>query len=163
MSLNPPPSRWPSTTTPNASVRLINRIEWVKREIEEMQKMEAPDASRHALMTEAKGVEQKIDVIEERLLDRTIAEGDQKSFRGPLGLYLKFVWLGAEVGTGGADVSGNSDFPPTAAETEVFAELHKQLDDTGQQFTELTGGDLAHLNQRMSSAGLMRIAVPAQP
>ncbi len=144
----------------NASVTLINQIEWMRRELEETRKMFEAEKSRQPVLEKAAALNTRLQDIEERLLDQTIAEGDQKSFRGPLGLYLKFVWLGAEVGTGGADVSGNSDFPPTQAEYDVFKLLDQQLGDTRHQFDQLTQTDLAEFNREMKQAGAMSLVVP---
>lgn len=146
----------------NKSVTLINRIEWTRRQIEEMKKMWAADSSRKPVLEKADGFDAKLANVEEQLLEKTIAEGDQKSFRGPLGLYLKFVWLGAEIGTGGADVSGNSDFPPTQAEYEVFHLLDGELKEAQNQFAGLTQSDLTVLNQELAKAGMQSISVPAQ-
>ncbi|MGH9597229.1 MAG: hypothetical protein ACRD3K_10580, partial [Edaphobacter sp.] len=78
----------------------------------------------------------------------------------PLGLYLKFVWLGAEVGTGGADVSGNSDFPPTRSEYEVFDLLNKQLEETKSQLKQLNEETVPAFNKEMQTAGILRIVTP---
>ena len=144
----------------NTSVALINQIEWIRRQIDEMKKMLAADPSKHHLIESANALDTKFRAVEEPLLDETIAEGDQKSFRGPLGLYLKFVWLGAEVGTGGADVSGNSDFPPTQSEIEVFDLLNKQLEESKVQLKQLNDQGLSAFNKEMQNAGALRIAVP---
>ena len=144
----------------NTSVKLINQIEWERRQIEEMKKMLASDTSRRGAMDSATSLDAKFAAVEENLLDASIAEGDQKSFRGPLGLYLKFVWLGAEVGTGGADVSGNSDFAPTASEVEVYDLLHKQLLETQRQLARLNEEAVPVFNKEMQAGGMLRIAVP---
>ena len=54
-----------------------------------------------------------------------------------LKLYLKRVWLQAEVGTGRADVSRGADFAPTQAEREGFALLHSQLEQARAEFRKL--------------------------
>jgi photosystem II stability/assembly factor-like uncharacterized protein len=144
----------------NTSAALINQIEWVRRQIDEMKKLLASDPAKHQVIASADALDTKFRAVEEPLLDETIAEGDQKSFRGPLGLYLKFVWLGAEVGTGGADVSGNSDFPPTQSEYEVYDLLNKQLEETGTQLKQLNEEVLPVFNREMQAAGMLRIAVP---
>ena len=64
-----------------------------------------------------------------------------KSFRGPLQLYLKLVWLQAESGTGGGDVSGNADFAPTQPEREVYDLLAGRLADARKRFDELYDKD----------------------
>ncbi len=144
----------------NTSVKLINQIEWERRQIEEMKKMSGADPGKHGAIEAANALDAKFAAIEETLLDKSIAEGDQKSFRGPLGLYLKFVWLGAEVGTGCADVSGNSDFPPTQSEVEVSGMLHKQLEESERQLMQVNQEALPAFNKEMQTSGMPQIAAP---
>jgi hypothetical protein len=122
--------------------------------------MLANDPTKRHFIDSANALDAKFSNAEETLLDRTIAEGDQKSFRGPLGLYLKFVWLGAEVGTGGADVSGNSDFAPTQSEYEVYDLLNKELEDTKAQLRQLNEQAVPAFNKEMQSAGMLRLVTP---
>jgi hypothetical protein len=96
---------------------------------------------------------------ENQLLHPTIAEGDEKSFRGPLGLYLKFIWLGAEVGTGGGDVAGNSDFAPTEPEKQVFALLDDQLQAVETAVKQTDQRELPAYNSVIEKANVSRITV----
>ena len=105
----------------------------------------------------ANDLDEKAQAIENQLLQKTTAEGDLKSFRGPLQLYLKLVWLGAEAGSGGADVSGNSDFAPTKPEVEVFDLLHQRLQKVSSEFNDFYAKQVPEFNQSMSGKGLMRI------
>jgi photosystem II stability/assembly factor-like uncharacterized protein len=111
----------------NLSVQLINQIEWSRKQLEDTRALLVARKAEKSLLEATDELDKKYLAQEDQLLHPTIAEGDEKSFRGPLGLYLKFVWLGAEVGTGGGDVAGNSDFPPTEPEKQVFALLDGQL------------------------------------
>ena len=92
----------------------------------------------------------------------TIAEGDEKSFRGPLGLYLKFVWLGAEVGTGGGDVAGNADFAPTEPEKQVFNLLDGQLHAVESALKAIDTAAVPAYNANMQKAGISLIT-PVPP
>ncbi len=102
-------------------------------------------------------LEKKIRAVEDRLLQPTLAEADQKSFRGPLELYLKLLWLQAEVGPGAADVSGNADFPPTQPELDVYALLSGQLAQVRRDYDDLYGKDVPAFNDAMTAKGYVRI------
>src|SRR5262249_58906873 len=106
------------------------QLEWSRKQIEDFKKMlkaaKAPPADTDA----ANDLEKKFRAVEDTLLQPTLAEADQKSFRGPLELYLKLLWLQAEVGSGAADVSGNAALPPTQPELEVYDLLSKTLADS---------------------------------
>ena len=147
----------------NAAVRMINQMEWTRRQLEDMQKMLAASKADKTLIDQTKTLDTKALSIEDRLLQRTVAEGDLKSFRGSLQLYLKFVWLQAEVGTGGADVSGNADFAPTQSEIEVYDLLHGQLEAARQEFDSLYKTEIPAFNQAMASKGVQKLMTVAAP
>ena len=99
----------------SATARMINRIEWTRRQIEDFQKMLKAARAPAADVDAATDIEKKARAVEDDLLQPTLAEADLKSFRGPLKLYLSLLWLQAEVGPGAADVSGNADLAAHAA------------------------------------------------
>jgi hypothetical protein len=103
----------------------------------------------------------KMDAVSALLLQPTIADEDQKSFRGPLGLYLKLIWLNAEVGTGAADVSGNADFAPTEPEREVFALLDRGVEDARRKFRAVFDEDVPAFNRAMQAKG-MAVVTPVK-
>jgi hypothetical protein len=141
----------------NDSVRMINQLEWTRRQLEDMQKMLKASNADTSFNSATKQLDDKALAIEDQLLQRTIAEGDMKSFRGPLQLYLKFVWLQAEVGSGGADVSGDPDFPPTQSEVEVYNLLHGQLEKAQSDFNSFYSNDVPALNRDMAQKGMQRV------
>jgi hypothetical protein len=142
---------------------MINQLEWSRRQVEDFRKMlsaaKAPPADTQA----ADDLEKQFRAVEDRLLQPTLAENDEKSFRGPLELYLKFLWLQAEVGPGAADVSGNADFPPTQPELEVYDLLSKTLADTRRQFDELYGKTVPAFNDAMKAKGYIQLMTVKEP
>ncbi|MBV9437704.1 MAG: sialidase [Acidobacteria bacterium] len=141
----------------NTSVRLINQLEWTRLQLQDMQKMLKAANADKSLGDSVMDLDGKALAIEDQLLQRTVAEGDLKSFRGPLQLYLKFVWLGAEVGSGGADVAGNPDFPPTQSEIDVYNLLHGQLEKAQTDFNNLYSQVVPAFNQTMQQKGMERL------
>ncbi len=141
----------------NDSVHMINQLEWTRRQLEDMQKMLKASNADSSFSAATKQLDDKALAIEDQLLQRTVAEGDMKSFRGPLQLYLKFVWLQAEVGSGGADVSGNPDLPPTQAEVEVYNLLHGQLEKAQSDFNSFYSNDVPAFNRDMAQKGMERV------
>jgi hypothetical protein len=66
------------------------------------------------------------------------------------------------VGSGGADVAGNPDFPPTQSEVEVYNLLHGQLQQAETQFNDFYAKDVPAFNDAMGKHGvekLMTVAV----
>lgn len=141
------------------SAQLINQIEWSRKQLEDTRRLLVAKGADKSLLDATDDLNQKYLEQEDQLMHPTIAEGDEKSFRGPLGLYLKFIWLQAEVGTGEADVSGNSDWPPTEPEKQVFAELDAQLQHVTAAVEQIDGKNLKDYNSLLGKSNVQRITV----
>jgi hypothetical protein len=116
-----------------------------------------------AVFEAVEALERDTRAVEDRLLQPTLAEADEKSFRGELELYLKLLWLQAEVGAGAADVSGNADFPPTRAEREVYQLLSGQLSEARKAFDALYATALPAFNETMRARGLAQLMSVSEP
>ncbi|HKB69986.1 MAG TPA: sialidase [Thermoanaerobaculia bacterium] len=138
----------------NAAAEMINRLEWGQLQIERLRKMVHAENGDASLLDQTAALAKKMASIEADLLQPTISEEDQKSFRGPLGLYLKLIWLNAEASTGAADVSGNADFGPTQPERDVFALLDGRLNETRKEFDDVFGTDVPAFNRTMEGKGI---------
>jgi hypothetical protein len=147
----------------NTTARMINQLEWSRRQLEDFRKMLAAAKASADDTTAADDLDKKFRAVEDRLLQPTLAENDEKSFRGPLELYLKFLWLQAEVGPGAADVSGNADFPPTQPELEVYDLLSRTLADTRRQFDELYEKTVPAFNEAMKAKGYIQLMTVKEP
>jgi photosystem II stability/assembly factor-like uncharacterized protein len=143
----------------NRSVELINQIEWSRKQLEDTRNLLVAKHADKSLLDATDTLNNKYLEQENQLLHPTIAEGDEKSFRGPLGLYLKFIWLGAEVGTGGGDVAGNSDFAPTEPEKQVFALLDGQLQAVETAVKQIDERELPTYNSELAKASIARVTV----
>ncbi len=147
----------------NKSARMINQIEWTRKQLEEFRKMAGAARSVPATLTALHELEQRIRALQDRLMQPTLAEADLKSFRGPLGIYLKLVWLQAESSAGGGDVSGNADHAPTKAELEVYDLLSTQLSAAAENFDDLYGKSIPAFNEAMRSKGLAQLMTVSEP
>ncbi|HKF41941.1 MAG TPA: sialidase [Thermoanaerobaculia bacterium] len=147
----------------NTTAKMINQLEWSRRQVEDFKKMLTAEKAGADDTKAADEVEKKLRVVEDRLLQPTLAENDEKSFRGPLELYLKLLWLQAEVGSGAADVSGNADFPPTQPELEVYDLLSKTLADTRKQFDELYEKTIPSFNEAIRAKGYITLMTVKEP
>lgn len=150
----------------NAAARMINRIEWTRKQLEDFKKMLAAAKADPSVVSAADELERKIRAVEDKLLQPTLSEADLKSFRGPLQLYLKLVWLQAESSSGGGDVSGNADFSPTKAELEVYELLSGQLEAVRREFDDLYAKAIPAFNAAMVPKGyvqLMTVDEPEEP
>ncbi len=147
----------------SATARMINRIEWTRKQIEDFQKMLKAAKAPAADVDAAKDIEKKTRAVEDDLLQPTLAEADLKSFRGPLKLYLSLLWLQAEVGPGAADVSGNADLPPTQPERDVYDLLAGRLSETRRAYEALYEKTIPAFNEAMRSKGYVQLMTVKEP
>ena len=141
----------------NAVAGMINRLEWTRKQVEDFRKMLSAAEAEQPDLDAADAIEKETRAVEDQLLQPTLAEADLKSFRGPLRLYMELLWLQAEAGSGGADVSGNADFPPTKAEEEVYALLSEKLSAARRDFDNLYEKTISAFNERMGAKGYVRL------
>jgi photosystem II stability/assembly factor-like uncharacterized protein len=140
-----------------AAAEMLGELEWTRLQLEQLKQRLAAAKAEDSLVAPVSALRRKAEEVEALLLQPTIAEGDQKSFRGPLGIFLKLVWLNAEVSTGAADVSGNPDLAPTQPERDVFELLDRQLDDARRRFRSLYDESVPELNRAMAAKGMAGI------
>lgn len=133
---------------------MINRLEWTRKQVEALRKILKASEAPAGDLSAVDAFEKKARAVEDRLLAPTLAEADVKSFRGPLQLYLKLVWLQAESGSGGGDVSGSADFAPTASELEVYRLLSDQLGEVRRDFDALYAKTVPAFNEAQRAKGL---------
>jgi hypothetical protein len=140
-------------------VSMINDIEVWRRQIEDLRTYLAADRQRETVVSQAGEVDQELLAVRDRLMQRTLQDGDAKSFRGPIQLYLKLMWLSAEIGTGGGDISGGVDFAPTQPEIAVHDVLKQRLEQTRRDYERLKTDVLPEFNKRLFAEGLGAIAI----
>ncbi len=141
-----------------AASGMIGELEWTRLQLEQLDRRLVAGKADAALTDAVAGLRKSADEIEAVLLQPTIAEEDQKSFRGPLGIFLKLVWLNAEASTGAGDVSGNADLAPTQPERDVFALLDGQLGEARQRLQSFYDDTVPAFNRAMAAKGLTGIA-----
>jgi photosystem II stability/assembly factor-like uncharacterized protein len=108
----------------NETVGMINRLEVMRHALEVQEKAAAGDAARQQELSAMNG---KLMNVELKLISRENLNSDDKYFVGADKVYLNLIWLYAEVGGGGGDVAGGSNYKPTATSMEVLQTLEKDL------------------------------------
>jgi hypothetical protein len=147
----------------DAVVRMVNQIEWTRKQLEQLRAMLKARKADAADFEAVASLEAAVRAVEDRLLQPTLAEADEKSFRGRLELYLKLLWLQAEVGAGAADVSGAADFGPTRSELEVYELLAKTLAEARKDFDELYGTRIPAFNDAGKAKGWLQLMTVTEP
>ena len=129
----------------NTTVELVNRIELMRKQVEDALKS-PPSGATEAL----RDLDRKLLDVELRLISRTELHSDDKWFVEPYKVYLNLVWLLGEVGTGASDVAGGAEFRPTDAQLLTLAEQEKELTTAKAMFEELLRTTLPEFNRLMA-------------
>jgi photosystem II stability/assembly factor-like uncharacterized protein len=131
----------------NTTVDIINRIEVMRKQIEDQLKTATGQDGAGAALRE---LDQEMLRVELRLVSRTELHSDDKWYVEPYGVYLNLIWLAGEVGTGAGDVAGGAEFRPTDASMATLAMLEQQLSEAKAAFNQLLQKTLPAFNQAMS-------------
>jgi len=131
----------------NATVDLINRLEVMRRQIEDQRKVNAGGGRLAKPLAE---LDRKMMDVELRLLSRTEMHSDDKWYVEPYRVYLNLVWLAGDVGTGASDLAGGADYRPTDGSVAALAMLEQELAAAQAAFTQLVQRDVAAFNKTMA-------------
>jgi hypothetical protein len=130
----------------NEAVDMINRIEALRRQLEDQARENAGKAD---VVEQLRALDRKMLDVELLLLSRTDLHSDDKWYVEKYRIYMNLIWLAGEVGTGAGDVAGGAEFRPTDASLATLAELEKQLAAARSAFTRLLESDVKAFNELM--------------
>jgi hypothetical protein len=130
---------------------MVNQIEWLRKQLQTVESsLKSDKKSEHAQTLQSiKDMDKKIQDLENQLVSPEMANSDEKSYLGPYGLYLYFVWLNGELGTGAGDVYGNPGYAPTDASMQVLHLLDGKLSAAQAQYRTLMQQDLPQFDQTL--------------
>jgi hypothetical protein len=131
----------------NSTAAMINRIEIMRKQLEDQRKKSQADADAVAAVD---AMDKKLLDVELRMLSRTDLHSDDKWYVESYKIYMNLVWLSGEVGTGAGDVAGGADFRPTDASLAVLAMLEKQLSAAKAAYDRVMRDDVVAYNKAMS-------------
>ncbi len=140
----------------DSTVHLINRLEIMRKQIADER---APHARNRRATRALDELDANMMSVELQLLSRASMQSDDKWFVEAYKVYLNLVWLSAEVGTGGGDVAGGADYPPTAAQLAVLDKLEGELAGAAGDYARLVAHDVPAFNRAMRGT-VKPIAVP---
>ena len=127
-----------------ASAEMVNRIEEIRKQIEDRLK---GDTARAELKAALADLEKKALSVELMILSREDLNSDDKWFVEPFSTYMNLIWLNGEVGTGAGDVAGGAEFRPTEASMGVLGQLAKALTDAKAAYKTLMEKEAGTISQ----------------
>jgi hypothetical protein len=124
-----------------------------------MQKMLRPDRSRADLLKSVDEMDKKMQDVEYKLISKSDRTSDDKYYVEAYKLYLNFIWLNGEVGTGAGDVAGGADFRPTEASLGVLEMLETELAKAQADYRNLMEKEVPAFNRLVAEKGITPLAV----
>jgi len=144
----------------NTVADTINEIEVLRKQIEDLPGQLGTGPRRSAVLKDAAAVDAQLLAVRDVLMQRTLEDNDAKSFRGAIQVYLKLMWLAAEIGTGAGDIAGGVDFAPTPAQHAVYDVLKGRLQSAQADYRRLRAEVIPAFNGRLMEQGIGAIVVP---
>jgi hypothetical protein len=140
----------------NRTVDLINRLEIMRKQVEDLEAAHAGDAE--ALEALAR-IDERMYAAELHLLSRTDIHSDDKWYVEAYKVYMQYLGLSAEVGLGAGDVQGGAEYRPTAAAMKWLETLEAELATGAEAFRQVAERDVPAFN-RVWSGRLDALVVP---
>ena len=145
---------WTAAVTDiNDVVTMINRLEWVGKQMEDLGPVLARTKEAKALLAALEETRTKVMTVEDKLLQRQLHASDPKSYRAEMMLYSKLLWFSGEVGTGAGDIRNTEDFGPTSQQLEVYDLLKRRLDEVRKEYESLVKETIPAFNRTLQAAG----------
>jgi len=131
---------------------MVNQIEWIRRQIYDLQDMlkekagEKESESVATVVKAGKALDDKLIEVEGNLVQLKLTGGSQDILRWPMKLYGKISMLAGHVASG--------DFSPTEQSKEVHAMYRKQIADYQAQLKGLLDKDIPDYNSLLEENDL---------
>jgi len=133
--------------------QMINRIEWTRKQLGDMEGMLGDDPKNAAVVQAAKDLEKKIYAVEGKFFPLSLTGRTEDAFRAPSVIYGNLANLGFVAENG-------ADLPPTDQAVELNKELQQQLADARQAVKQLYETAIAQFNSAAKAKGL---SLPTEP
>jgi photosystem II stability/assembly factor-like uncharacterized protein len=143
----------------NETSEIVNTIEVMRKQLEDMKKALAGDASKQAVLKAVDDFDKKLFDVETKLLEPAQMTSDDKYFQQAYRVYMNLIWLNGEVGPGAGDVSGGADFRPTDTSVGVLGDIEKDLAAARTLYKRLLDSDLGAFNRTLANSGMMTVGV----
>jgi hypothetical protein len=131
----------------NATVEMINRLEVLRKQLEDQLKANAGKAKLEKILSD---MDKKLMAVELRLLSRTDLHSDDKWYVEAYKVQMNLIWLNGVVGTGAGDVSGGADYRPTDASLAVLDMIEKDLTTAKAEYAAVMEKDVPAFNQSVT-------------
>ncbi len=142
---------------------MVNQIEWMRKQLEDTGKPLHGQAAKNALLKAMDAIDRKMQDVEYKLISRMDALSDDKYYVTAYKLYLNFIWLNGEIGTGAGDVAGSGDYGPTETSIGLVLGLEKELQAVQAEYRNLMDKEVPAYNSSLAGSGVNPILTTPPP
>lgn len=137
----------------SAASDVVNRIEWMRKQLEDVEKMLKADE-----LKTVQEMARKMQSVEYKLITRSLALSDDKYFVEAYNVYFNLIWLNGEVGSGAGDVHGGADLGPTDTAGEMLQAIEKDLAAARGDYRNVMEKDVPAFNKWLAERGMTPLA-----
>jgi hypothetical protein len=130
----------------NSVAAMTNRIEILRKQIEDQRKLSAPPA--------LDAIDRKLEEVEFQLISHSDALSDEKYDSEAARLYLNFLWLNLSLGSGTGKYAGGADYAPTETALSMAHELETQLHAVQAQYKKVMEEEVPAYDRAAPGLGL---------
>ena len=142
----------------NSTSDMVNQLEWMRKQLDDIQKMLRGDKAKADLLKSVQEMDQKIQSVEYKLITKALSTSDDKYFIAAYNVYFNLIWLNGEVGTGAGDVAGGADYGPTDTALSLTDMIEKDLAGAKAEYKTLMEKDLPAFNKALAASGVTPIS-----
>lgn len=135
----------------NGMVKMINRIEWLRKQLQDLRAVLKGEKDIEAVINTSKTIEEKLLAIEGELFQVNLTGSRDDILRFPCKLYYKLYSLAGGI--------GQSDYPPTTQQIEVYKMFKKRLDGYRKQINEIIDQDFPAFHKQLKQKHITPIFV----
>ncbi len=131
----------------NQLVDAVNKLEWVRKQIEDLLGSLEGHAAAEAIRVRANVLQEGGIAVQSRFIDVHLTGGREDSFRNSMKLYGRYIELMREL-------DGTSDFPPTVQQRQVADVLQGRLNEAVAVMNEFIETELAQFYEFVQQQGV---------
>lgn len=138
----------------NTLVKMINRIEWTRKQLYDLIDVLKEEKEANPVLEAARELDKKLIKIEENLFQMKLTGSRDDILRSPCQLHYKLSFL--------AYCIGQSDFPPTQQQVEVYEMFKDQIAFYQVQLDRVIKKDLPDFEGLLKEKNIPHVIVPSR-
>lgn len=135
----------------NTLVKMINRIEWTRKQLYDLIDVLKEEKNANPVLEAARELDKKLIKVEENLFQMRLTGSRDDILRSPCQLHYKLSFL--------AYCIGQSDFPPTKQQVEVYEMFKEQIALYKAQLDQVIKKDLLDFEDLLKEKNIPHVII----